>query len=82
MALEFVFVRILITVVIHGHAILQHALLLFAPRADGGLDRDRLKPLRHQFDIDEFGLFDIARRLRIDRPQHVRRSFGHVSRAC
>jgi|tagenome__1003787_1003787.scaffolds.fasta_scaffold20927142_3 hypothetical protein len=82
LAMAFVFVRILITVVILGHAILQHALLLFAPHADGGPGRDRLKPHRHQFDIDKFGLFDIARRLRIDRSRDVRRPFGHVSPAA
>jgi hypothetical protein len=81
LALAFVFVRILITFVLYRHAILQHALLLFAPRADGGLDRHRLKPLRQQFDIDELGLFDIAWRLRIDRSRHVRRPFGHLSPA-
>ena len=79
MALEFVFVRILIKL---GYAILEHTVVLFAPSAVVRFNWAGVQPLRHQLDIDSFGLVYFARRLRIDRPQHVRRSFGHVSRAC
>ena len=82
MALEFVFARILIIVVIHEPAIFEHTLVLLASPAKLRLNRVCVEPQRRGIDIDELGLVDVARRLRIDRPQHVGWPFRHVSQAC
>jgi hypothetical protein len=79
LAVAFLFVHLLIK---PGHAIPEHTLVLFAPPAVVRFDRAGVQPHRHQLDIDKFGVFDIAWRLRIDRSRDVRRPFGHVSRAC